>query len=581
MTTYKYCVYDNKQKINNKCFNNFEDAYDYAQTGLDTYIEKIPVLYIGDSRVDEGDGVVIWTSADKRSRSEVIKDNALKLLTDNYKKAILGDNVDFFDSFEDEDVDEIEEISDYDLIEEELGDNAVKDCKVNKVIAHSADEKPVCKVERPLDKPLTDDPDITKQLYENITSYKGFDIEYDLYGNNEYSVQYQGDDIIFKTEEAAKQFIDTIAEEDDISDEDFLEAFGKALVEKKCKEELELTEGPIINKVKNLVDAKKGNDAVKNMFTKFNVAVFNTADSPATEVENKGRNGITNLDQAKQLAAALSKVPNEQAVVYGTGVKPEYKNLKDTDGKPISSKEEINLYTYQKAKLVKDNSTKFNQELAANKAIDKANQRINDTQNADKDLERNSEESSDNKPNKPAETQSTPSTKEQKNEPAKEQDNRPDLVKIRDSRREAELVKALTNVSGIDKSKINKEELRKAVFGESVKSMSEGILDHSFSGNSVSVTNNTVNNSPKEETEEVEEGLLDNVLSGNSVNINVTKTAPKIFESGEFDDFATQIQSDELIPDDYELRKQNWLDLEFEEPKPDFEDFEDIDIDLF
>lgn len=43
--------------------------------------------------------------------------------------------------------------------------------------------------------------------------YKGFYIEYNLYGLKEYSVQYCGDDLIFRSEEEAKQFIEEIAKE--------------------------------------------------------------------------------------------------------------------------------------------------------------------------------------------------------------------------------------------------------------------------------------------------------------------------------------------------------------------------------
>lgn len=45
-----------------------------------------------------------------------------------------------------------------------------------------------------------------------MTEYKGYYIEYDFYGNNEYSVQYCGDDVIFNTEAEAKAFIDEITE---------------------------------------------------------------------------------------------------------------------------------------------------------------------------------------------------------------------------------------------------------------------------------------------------------------------------------------------------------------------------------
>lgn len=43
-----------------------------------------------------------------------------------------------------------------------------------------------------------------------MTEYKGFYIEFNLYGMKEYSVQYCGDDLIFQTEEEAKEFIDSI-----------------------------------------------------------------------------------------------------------------------------------------------------------------------------------------------------------------------------------------------------------------------------------------------------------------------------------------------------------------------------------
>ena len=43
-----------------------------------------------------------------------------------------------------------------------------------------------------------------------MTEYKGYCIEFNFYGLGEYSVQYCGDDIIFKTKEEAKVFIDDI-----------------------------------------------------------------------------------------------------------------------------------------------------------------------------------------------------------------------------------------------------------------------------------------------------------------------------------------------------------------------------------
>lgn len=42
------------------------------------------------------------------------------------------------------------------------------------------------------------------------TLYKGYYIEYNFYGHNEYSVQYCGDDILFHSLAAAKKYIDSI-----------------------------------------------------------------------------------------------------------------------------------------------------------------------------------------------------------------------------------------------------------------------------------------------------------------------------------------------------------------------------------
>lgn len=46
-----------------------------------------------------------------------------------------------------------------------------------------------------------------------MKEYKGYYIEYNIYGKNEYTVQYCGDDLIFNTETEAKQFIDSIQED--------------------------------------------------------------------------------------------------------------------------------------------------------------------------------------------------------------------------------------------------------------------------------------------------------------------------------------------------------------------------------
>lgn len=45
-----------------------------------------------------------------------------------------------------------------------------------------------------------------------MTTYRGYYIEFNFYGLNEYSVQYCGDDLVFKTLDEAKAFIDEITE---------------------------------------------------------------------------------------------------------------------------------------------------------------------------------------------------------------------------------------------------------------------------------------------------------------------------------------------------------------------------------
>lgn len=43
-----------------------------------------------------------------------------------------------------------------------------------------------------------------------MIKYKGYGIDFNVYGINEYSVQYCGDDFMFKSIEEAKAFIDSI-----------------------------------------------------------------------------------------------------------------------------------------------------------------------------------------------------------------------------------------------------------------------------------------------------------------------------------------------------------------------------------
>lgn len=47
-------------------------------------------------------------------------------------------------------------------------------------------------------------------LREEYEEYKDYYIDHNLYGKDEYTVQYEGDDMWFDTEEEAKAFIDSI-----------------------------------------------------------------------------------------------------------------------------------------------------------------------------------------------------------------------------------------------------------------------------------------------------------------------------------------------------------------------------------
>ena len=47
----------------------------------------------------------------------------------------------------------------------------------------------------------------------NYIEYKGYYIETNFYGQNEISVQYCGDDILFPTVQEAKEFIDEVVKE--------------------------------------------------------------------------------------------------------------------------------------------------------------------------------------------------------------------------------------------------------------------------------------------------------------------------------------------------------------------------------
>ena len=48
------------------------------------------------------------------------------------------------------------------------------------------------------------------KIESSIIKYKGMEIAYNIYKQNEYTVQYCGDDFFFKTEKEAEKFIDSL-----------------------------------------------------------------------------------------------------------------------------------------------------------------------------------------------------------------------------------------------------------------------------------------------------------------------------------------------------------------------------------
>lgn len=52
----------------------------------------------------------------------------------------------------------------------------------------------------------------TMRTGNQIYDYNGYYIEYNLYGENEYTVQFCGDDVVFNTLKEAQAFIDSINE---------------------------------------------------------------------------------------------------------------------------------------------------------------------------------------------------------------------------------------------------------------------------------------------------------------------------------------------------------------------------------
>ncbi len=54
---------------------------------------------------------------------------------------------------------------------------------------------------------------MTVRVCKTIETYEGYAIDFNIYGQGEYSVQFGGDDFLFKTLSEAKGFIDSLDED--------------------------------------------------------------------------------------------------------------------------------------------------------------------------------------------------------------------------------------------------------------------------------------------------------------------------------------------------------------------------------
>ena len=135
-------------------------------------------------------------------------DEALaKFICENYEEDDDDEDQDD-EEFNDEDLDD-DDLDDKDDDEDESEEKDLDepDSEVDESLP--ADSKAASEIKDILNSTL-DTEEVYKSLSESIEEYKGFQIEYDLYKQNEYTVQYNGDDIVFNSIDEAKQFIDEI-----------------------------------------------------------------------------------------------------------------------------------------------------------------------------------------------------------------------------------------------------------------------------------------------------------------------------------------------------------------------------------
>lgn len=313
MITYKYCVTDEYQKIQTECFDTFEQAYDYAQNGLMTYITRIP--YIDGIEQEDGEEIVwSWDSTHTREDAianekrtitptetfnaeeptEVEEELSIEVSADEadeiaeLAKALFGDNFEYFDQDMPDAITQIDPVEDAPQVEVETEDEEETEDEVaNPDDAFEDDLYPEL-LKKPEDKYSTESEDedededleeathatMAKPEGDRITSYNNALAYANKYGvpfiygytNSRYNNKFFALEQPIKCKDAmaaeaafrnrykdanvvyvaypksirADHDIKQNAYDRDMTDDEFVEAFGKAMIDKHDSLEEEL-----------------------------------------------------------------------------------------------------------------------------------------------------------------------------------------------------------------------------------------------------------------------------------------------------------------------------------------------------
>lgn len=269
MIVYKYLVHDDDHKISDQLFDEFADAFDYAQEGLITFIEEYPI----EDGV-EGEGEIVWTWDDTHSRED-----AIASVYNRHPEESIPYIPEDPDLISKEEIglvpDEIEEISETEEIpvEENLeveitADEPEEIVSLAKCILGGDCDSFDLEFSEPVESeevevkaaefPGSDDepkecPECKAELPENP-----FDFDFEIKEESLVDKAPEAEQAVASQEKIATEAPEEGEEcdphkvgplneseedggelEDDWSDEEFVEAFGKAMKEKHGKEELE------------------------------------------------------------------------------------------------------------------------------------------------------------------------------------------------------------------------------------------------------------------------------------------------------------------------------------------------------